>query len=259
MKNHLSLICAALLCLTLVSWGYEGHYAVAEIAEKHLSDNAKTGVKNLLGRQTMAAVSSFADDLRNEPEYKGTAGYHYINVPAGLSFDQFADFVKNDKEKNIYSGLLGCISTLKKPTATKAQKAFALEFLIHLVGDAHQPMHVSRAEDKGGNSVTVNFVGSNTSLHGLWDSGLIDHQRIPYKTLGDKYDTATPEQIKKWQADSVMVWLWESYQISAILYHEAEDNTNFDELYYEQHIPVVKNRIEKAGIRLAGILNSIYN
>ncbi len=258
MKRYFSIAAGIILSLVLVSWGYEGHYVVAEIAQRHLSPNAQTAVKNILGHKTMADVASYADELRSDPAYKATGALHFLNIPLGYTFEQFSAFVKNDRNQNIYSGLVGCINTLKDPAAGKSKKAFALEFLIHLAGDSHQPMHVSRAEDKGGNTISVTFLGTGTSLHSLWDSGLIDHQKINYKKLAEKYDDATPEQIKKWQSDSIMIWLWESYQITTILYQEAAANPDFDETYYEEHMPIIKNRIEKAGIRLAGVLNDIY-
>jgi hypothetical protein len=176
----------------------------------------------------------------------------------GYSYDEFSAFVKNEKTGNIYNGIIGCINQLKDPNIGKAEKEFALKLLIQFVGDCHQPMHVSRAEDKGGGSINVMFLGGATSLHGLWDSGLILHQKINYKNLAAKYDDATPEQIKKWQSDSIMIWLWESYQIANILYQEAAADPNFDEKYYQDHLPILKGRIEKAGIRLAGVLNQIY-
>jgi len=258
MKRYTLLAFGLILSFVLVSWGYEGHYAVAAIAENHLTPNAKAAVKNLLGRKTMADVSSFADDLRSDPAYASTKDLHYLNIPLGNSYEQFSVLVKNSRNENIYTGIAGCINELKDPNSSKSKKEFALELLIHFVGDAHQPMHVSRAEDKGGNATSVTFLGGGTNLHSLWDSGLLDHQKINYKDLAAKYDAATPEQIKKWQSDNIMVWLWESYQITTILYKEAEDNPNFDEKYYQDHLPILKNRIEKAGIRLAGILNDIY-
>ena len=258
MKKRLTLFVGIILSLVLVSWGYDGHYAIAEIAQNHLSPSARLAVKNLLGHRTMADVASYADELRSEPAYKATGSLHYVNVPLGYSFDEFSAYIKNDKENNIYKGIAGCINQLKDPASSKSKKQFALEFLIHLVGDSHQHMHVSRPEDKGGNLTSVTFLNAGTNLHSLWDSGLLDHQHINYKNLATTYDNATPAQITRWQNDSVIIWLWESYQISTILYHEAEVNSDFGEIYYEEHMPIVKNRIEKAGIRLAGVLNSIY-
>lgn len=258
MKKRLHIFLAAALTLSLISWGYDGHHAIAKIAENHLTPNAALAIKNLLGRETMADVSSYADEIRSNPAFKSTGVFHYIDIPLGYNFDQFSTIVKAGQSKNIYGAIISAISDLKNQSKGRSQKIFALEFLIHLVGDSHQPMHVSRAEDRGGNKINVVFLGRTTDLHGLWDDGLLEHQQLSYKEIAAKYDDATSDQIKKWQSDDVMVWLWESYQISTILYQEAADDPKFDEKYYQEHIPIVKNRIEKAGIRLAGILNAVY-
>jgi hypothetical protein len=258
MKKLTSITFGLILCLVLISWGYEGHYAVADIAGRHLTPNAQAAVMNLLGHKTMADVSSYADDLRSDPAYASTKDLHFLNIPMGYTYEQFSDYIKNSRTQNVYTGIVGCINELKDPKSSKSKKVFSLELLIHFVGDCHQPMHVSRAEDKGGNATSVTFLGGGTNLHSLWDSGLIEHQKINYKDLAAKYDDATAVQIKQWQSDNIMKWLWESYQITTILYQEAATNPNFDEKYYQDHIPLIKSRIEKAGIRLAGVLNDIY-
>ncbi len=249
-----------LLCfLGLVSWGPTGHRAVGQIAENHLTPAAKLAVKNLLGHESLADVSNYADEIRRDPQFKYTTPWHYVNVTPGLNFEQFAHEVVSMPQDNVYKMVLSCERDLKNPDKSNAQKVTALKLLVHFVGDLHQPMHVSNADDKGGNSINIKFVGNDGNLHGLWDSGLIDHQGLTYQQMASEYDTATPAEIAKWQSDDLMVWLWESYQISTILYKEAADNPDFDEQYYKDHISVLEKRIEKGGIRLAGILNSIYN
>ena len=161
-------------------------------------------------------------------------------------------------QENVYKMVLRFEGELKDPDRSRAQKASALKFLVHLVGDLHQPMHVSNGADKGGNAIEIKFNGAYGNLHQLWDSGLIDRQGLSYKEMAATYDNATPLEIKRWQSDDLMVWLWESYQISTILYQEAAKDPDFGDEYYKTHLPVLEKRIEKAGIRLAGLLNSIF-
>jgi len=136
----------------------------------------------------------------------------------------------------------------------------ALKFIVHFVGDMHQPMHVSRAEDKGGSTIQLNFDGHGTNLHSLWDTKLLHQAGSSYENLAKKYDHPTPEQIKKWQSDPLITWVWESYQLSTRLYAEvaAMHGHKLDNRYYETHISIIQYRIEKAGIRLAGILNQLF-
>ncbi|MDP4148831.1 MAG: S1/P1 nuclease [Bacteroidota bacterium] len=258
MKKLFSTTPWVLCSVLLVSWGVLGHRTVAKIAEAHLTANARLNVHYYLGDQTMPEVSTYADEIRSHEEFRYTGPWHYIDLPMGYTYQQFSNAVREMKEDNVYKALLKCETDLRDPTRSKDEKAFALKFVIHLVGDLHQPMHVSRAEDKGGNSIKVTFEGQDANLHSLWDSRLIEHQNLSFEQLAERYDRATPEQIRKWQSDDLMKWLFESYQVSAELYADAARNPNFDEAYYQAHLPVIARRIEQAGIRLAGVLNSIF-
>lgn len=245
--------------LVLISWGYKGHKAVASIAEKHLTPNVKKVVDGTLDLKPMSEFASWADEVRNQPEYKYTAPWHFLNLPMGLNQQQFEQAVRSQQQPNVYSAILDCEKELSNKQETDwTKRQVALKFLIHLVGDAHQPMHISRAEDKGGNTIQVRFENKGTNLHSVWDTKLIDHEGLSDEQIAKEYDTATPEQIKKWQSDDPMIWLWESYQISSKLYAEVESNNMLGEDYYKSHIGIVHDRIEKAGIRLAGLLNMIF-
>jgi len=245
--------------LFLISWGFKGHQAVGTIAENHLTPQAKENVKALLGTQSMADVATWADEVRNEPAFKTTAGWHFVDLPLGLTFDEFSKEVKAQGENNVYGAMQKARIVLTHPQSTRAQKIEALKFLIHFVGDAHQPMHVSRKEDKGGNTIQVQFDNQGTNLHSLWDSKLIDHEGLSVAEMSKQYDQATDAQIRQWQKDQTMQWLWESYQITTKLYAEAESNNKMDEGYYKDHIGIIRQRIDQAGIRLAGVLNDIYS
>jgi hypothetical protein len=259
MRKYFLISFTVLCTLVLISWGPAGHRAIAKIAENHLSPTAKQAVKNILGTESLADVSNYADEIRSNPEYRYTGIWHYANVPAGYNYEQFSTAIKTMRQDNVYKMVLKFEADLKDPDLSRSKKAAALKFLVHLVGDLHQPMHAGHAEDKGGNEIRVTFNGYDDNLHGLWDSGLIEHQGLTYKHMAESYDNATPIEIKKWQSDDPMIWLWESYQISTILYKEAAENPNFGEEYYKTHLPVLQKRIEKAGIRLAGILNAIFD
>nr|WP_068889470.1 S1/P1 nuclease [Pedobacter panaciterrae] len=259
MRKYILTSSLIVLTIALVSWGQKGHKAIAAIAEKHLTANTKTVVNAYLKGETMSEASTWADEISNDPQYKKTASWHYINLPLGLNKEQFTDYIIKQDKDNIYTAILKAEANLKDKTLSAAQKNNALKFLIHLVGDAHQPMHVSRAEDKGGNDVQVRFNGNGTNLHALWDGKLIDHEGFNYMEMAKKYDWANPEQVKKWQADSPMQWLWESYQVSTQIYDEVQPGGNIDEASYKKSIAIIHLRIAQAGVRLAGELNKLFN
>jgi len=148
-----------LAALGLVSWGFKGHRAVATIAQHYLTSNTAYAVSAYLKGEQMEGVSTWADENR-DPK---TAPWHYINLPLGLSRDAFVKAVQ-ESDNNVYSAILKMESTLKDMNASADAKNEALKYLIHLVGDAHQPMHVSRKEDKGGNTIQLRFDNDRASL-----------------------------------------------------------------------------------------------
>lgn len=246
------------LALILASWGATGHRTIGKIASGHLSDKAQAAVTELLGSESLADVSTYADQVRSQEQYKYTAPWHYINMPSGLDEAGFKDAVLKQEKDNVYKALQHCREVLTDAAKTKEEKIFALKFIVHMVGDLHQPMHVSRSEDQGGNKIKITFLGKPGNLHGLWDSGLPEHEGLNYEQLAAKIDHASKKEIRTWQKDNELKWLYESYQLSEQLYADAAKSPDFDEAYYQAHIPVFEQRMEMAGIRLAGVLNAIY-
>ena len=262
MKKKDTLLAIAFLSISilLISWGVTGHRTVGKIAENHLTANASKAVHDLLGAETLADVSTWADEVRNEPEYKSTGSWHYINLPLGLSYSDFQKQVEGMSEANVFSALHQQEQILTDKSTTREQKIVALKFIVHFVGDLHQPMHVSRAEDKGGNTIQLNYNGQGTNLHSVWDSKLIEHEGGDYQQLAAKYDHASPAEIKQWQSDPVIKWIWESYTISSKLYAEVDamKSRSIDDSYYTAHIGIIHERLEQAGVRLAGVLNVLF-
>jgi hypothetical protein len=177
-----------------------GHRTIGRIAENNLTPKAKAAVQQLLGNETLSGVSTWADEVRNQPEYKQTASWHYLNLPLGLDYDDFTVKVSGMSKANVYSALLDAEHTLINPSIPKNKKIDALKFVVHLVGDMHQPMHVSRSEDKSGNTIQLNYNGEGTNLHSLWDSGMLNTQGISYEQMASKFQP-TAIQIKTWQKD----------------------------------------------------------
>jgi hypothetical protein len=209
--------CLMLLCALFLSFGFIGHRSVGKIAENNLTPKARAAVQNLLGNETLAGVSTWADEVRNQPEYKSTASWHFLNLPLGLSYDEFERQVEAMENGNVYNALIKAEHDLINPGISKEKKIDALKFVVHLVGDMHQPMHISRAEDKGGNTIQLNYNGKGTNLHSLWDSKLVETQGFTFEQIATS-NKASAKQISHWQRGSQLKWAWESYQISSKLY-----------------------------------------
>ncbi len=251
---------ALLLCLPfhLFAWGVVGHRAIGKIAENHLTSKARKAVAQLLGHETLALVSTFPDEIRPYPAFAYTSPWHYVNTVVGLPQDQYISQLQTQPQPNAYTALLAQIKVLKDPAATHDQRVFALKFVVHLVGDVHQPLHTGTAETRGGNKILVKFRGKETNLHGLWDSGLIDYTGLTYLELAQTVDHADRAQVRRWQRDAPAQWLFESYQLSQPLATEAEQTPDLDYRYYPKYAAVLEQRLLQAGIRLAGVLNSVF-
>lgn len=260
MKKIVRSFLVSALAAVCISWGTTGHFTVGQIAEKHLTPAAKNAVKDLLGNESLADVSTWADDVRGESEYKATGPWHYINLPSGLDSQAFVQKVLSMPGDNVYKAVLKCEQDLRSNGASRKEKTKALKFLVHLVGDLHQPMHVSHAEDKGGNTIQVQYKGKGSNLHSVWDSKLLDDQEMDYKALAEKLDKEPRPQVAPWKKNNMLTWLWESYQVSERLYNEVgTNNRKLKDDYYRNHIDISNKRLQLAGLRLASVLNSIFD
>ncbi|MCA8830601.1 S1/P1 nuclease [Hymenobacter pini] len=257
-KRLLPLLLALLSPLSLWAWGAEGHRTVGKIAEHHLSRHARREVKKLLGTETLTLVSTWPDEIRFYPEFKDTAPWHYVNTPSGLGHDAYIQAVKTQTNANAYSALETQLRILGDESKPQAERAAALKYVVHIVGDIHQPMHTGHAEDKGGNDIKLKYRGKDTNLHSLWDSGLIDYQGLSYTEMACQYDRKLRHsQVRAFQKSTPEEWLWESYSASEKLYQETPNGTDVDYKYYPAHSELMKQRIVEAGVRLAGLLNEV--
>ncbi|MGB5358149.1 MAG: S1/P1 nuclease, partial [Eudoraea sp.] len=130
--------------------------------------------------------------------------------------------------------------------------------LIHLIGDLHQPMHVGRLEDKGGNDIQLQWFGRGTNLHRLWDSNMIDDYGMSYSELTQKLPRLSKSQLSMLQKGDVLDWVEESQQLANELYESVEIGEKLGYAYNYKYWKIVENQLLKGGVRLAKVLNSIY-
>ncbi|BAV07442.1 S1/P1 Nuclease [Filimonas lacunae] len=253
MKKLFILLIVLLAGIAVISWGPRGHRTVALIAQKHLAANVKSAVVTYLQGENIEAAATWPDEHRTAQN----AQWHFVDLPQGLNFQSFQNYVRSSKN-TLYTAYLQSLATLQNNSSSISQKQDALRFLIHLVGDAHQPMHVARHSDKGGNDIIVRMDGESTNLHAIWDSRLLDHEKYSEAEMVAKYDVATPQEITAWQKDDIIQWLWESYQLSNQIYSETRSGQTISNAYYQKYISIIHKRINQAGIRLAGVLNTLY-
>lgn len=239
-------------------WGKDGHRIVADIASRLLTDRTRTEVEDLLRGESLAEVSTWADAVRDEPAYRATAPWHYVNIPKDAeAYDEKRDC---PKAGCVVSAIRKQVETLKDGQAPREQRVEALKFLVHFVGDVHQPLHAGLAEDRGGNEIVVDFLGERKNLHEVWDSDLIERAHRPWKEYADELARRmTDEQRKAWNSPDPAHWATESHKLAVSHAYTVGSQGALDEAYLDRATPVVEDRLTAAGVRLAALLNSIFD
>jgi len=248
--------------LNAFAWGYEGHRIIAEIAEQFLQPQTAHQVRELLAIEnvtTLTEVSTWADEIRlQHPE---TAHWHFVNIPIHPSpgepkeYDANRDCPHDDCVVAKIEEFERALSDRQKPDR---QRLEALKYLVHFIGDVHQPLHASNDHDRGGNDVAVKFMGLPTNLHAVWDSGIISPA-----VKGDERSYAlqlvqhiTEEQHQRWSEGTLITWVNEGREVAArTIYGELPHSGTLPDDYETKALPIVNEQLERAGVRLATLLN----
>ena len=251
-KLILTLLSFCLFSSQAYAWGQNGHRIVGEIAQKHLGPNAKKEVAKLLGGESLAQVSTWPDFIKSAPKKWGkTFSWHYVNVPKGEKM------VLPKKGNHILTAIENLSKTLRNKKAKKEQRATALKFLVHLVGDLHQPLHVGRNSDKGGNDFPVKWFGKKTNLHVVWDEKLIEHQELSFTEYVSFINRAQGKSIASWQKSSPTKWAQESFELRKKIYQHTKKDQKLSYEYNYVFIRALNQRLLMGGVRLAGLLNQL--
>jgi len=250
------IIIAALLStfsFQVCSWGQTGHRVTAAIAEEHLNRKAKRMVHKILSNEDLAEASTFSDEQRSNPSdfWKKTANpWHYVNVHEGEVYK------KAPPEGDAVTALEMFSKQLKSKETSLEDKQIALRFIVHIIGDLHQPFHSGTDLDRGGNDVKVIFFGQESNIHRVWDEHLIDNQKLSYTEWTNRLNRKISKKIiKQWSQTDPRVWITESQKLRLGLYPDKE-RLFFD--YQYKAIPIVRQRLQMGGVRLAVYLNQLF-
>jgi hypothetical protein len=235
-------------------WGKTGHRATGQIADSYLTKKAQRNIKKLLNGQSLALISTFADDIKSDQKYRGYSPWHYVN----FSFDKKYGEEEPSEYGDLIKGINTCISVLKDKKSSKSDVIFHLKMLVHFVGDLHQPLHVGRGEDKGGNDIQVRWFKDGSNLHRVWDSDMIDYYGMSYTELSVNETNLSKNQIKAIQSGSIVDWVYESQKLAQQVYESANVGEKLGYKYMYDYFPIVRSQLQKGGIRLAKILNAIF-
>jgi S1/P1 Nuclease len=250
--RYLLIIACCLITDKAVGWGATGHRATGLIAEQYLTPKAKKKLSAILGQESLAMVGTWMDDIRSDSTYDYAATWHYTTIPDGKNYDEIS---ANPDGRIVYM-IEKFINDLKGKKLTGKQEVEAIKMLVHLVGDIHQPLHVGKPGDRGGNDVKVKWFRAESNLHRVWDSEMVDDSKLSYTELAGSFAKPDKLTVKKWQGASVRQWAHESMSYRQQVYDIGDGNLGYK--YSYRNFSIAKQRMLQAGIRLAGVLNSIY-
>jgi S1/P1 Nuclease len=285
----LAVICNLAAAASALAWGSAGHAIIAEIAEPRLSAAALAEVHQLLAlkhQNHLAELSSWADEHRFlHPE---TGPWHYVDIPLNASSYDAARDCPGDN--CVVAKIEEFTNILADKSQSPATRLEALEYIVHFVGDVHQPLHASNNDDAGGNKVQVIYLGQATAdegypwtLHSVWDTGVIEHHlalaydtqgrvdgvrsdvRSIARTLEGQLPLAKAAEWTEVGLDPVG-WAMEAHDLArTIAYHDILDNqgkplpqpigigTEYDAMAWI----AIQLQMERAGVRLAAVLNAV--
>ncbi len=254
LKRKILMLALVIIANTTFAYGPIGHRTIAKIAEYYLTDTAKEQIIELLDGDGIVIVSTYADEIKSDKTYDYTQMWHYVNAKDGESYEHS----QKNPDGDLISAINKCVEILKDAKSSKEEKAFRLKMLVHFIGDLHQPLHTGRAEDMGGNTIKVKWFKKSTNLHRVWDSDMLDSKKMSYTEIAETMKRPPYINIDEVAKGNVISWYNESKELSYVVYNSVKPNENLSYGYNYKYYPLMKERINYAGIRLAKVLNEIF-
>jgi hypothetical protein len=269
-----------------VGWGEDGHKIIAQIAADMVSSGVMNTIDTYIGSETLADIAPMPDDYDHTPQGKWSAPCHFVNMPQGALNFTLADC---GDTCCVVKAIMNYTQRLTTENNNDPQpcnfdqgvEPCALEFLVHFVGDSHQPLHVGYGYDEGGNDVQVTWYGETTNLHKVWDDEIIDRWDSDWEDAVSQLESMMqnePNTVKYYASvTSPVIWADESFSyVRSTCYNfTTSDDEKYlklnpaDELslrqgvpalgdtYYNRNLPIVQQRLIAAGVRLAYLLGQI--
>lgn len=242
------------------AWGPQGHRLVGQLAEAELTPAARAQATRLLAGEpvpTLAGVANWADKLRDKDPalFKRTARWHFVNI--GEQGCRYRAALNCPNGDCVVEAINRQAAILADRRQTVAARRDALKFVVHFIGDIHQPLHAGNAHDRGGNDTQVNDAGFGTNLHALWDSRLLYRQRLSDDAYAARLQSLPlvvelqrqplPPAATQWAEESCAYVLQpDFYPLKPAL----------DEAYFPRWTPTAEAQLRRAGTRLAQVLNA---
>ncbi len=233
-------------------FGPEGHRIAGLLAQARLCEEARTAVEALGRGDGLEELGLWADRIRSEEQWAHTASWHFMNIGDRASLERY----RHPPQGDVLWAITHFGDRLADFSLPAEQRLDALRFLAHFVVDIHQPLHVGRAADRGGNTLLVDAgVGSRVSLHRFWDSEVIRRTELSreayVRALSGAIETNAPE----WLQTTPVDWARESQDARPSVYDFERRRNRLTDEYIEAAIALTRLRLSQAGVRLAGEVN----
>jgi len=282
MKFFVTIFCILNLSIlnSAFAWGPTGHRVVGEVAQKYLTLLTKIKIKKLTNGHSLAQFATWPDEIKSDPDkYSHTYHWHYTDWPNGQ--DKYST---KDNHGSLITSLEDNLKILKNKKLSNDERSKALKFVIHLMGDLHQPLHIGNGTDRGGNNCKVVFHKQLINLHRLWDADMINFTNLSYTELSNFVNVTSKSAVKEIKKGNVLSWAKETKNLRESIYpidgqttkqdnpkvpqvtgerrYCQKDNTltetELPQLGYRYSyvfMPIVEKRLLYAGIRLAKVIN----
>ena len=246
--------CSSLLAY---GWGQKGHDTTAFIAENHLTPISKAVIDDLLDGKSIVYYANWLDNASHTPEYAYSKTWHYKNIDEGYTFESAPLLETGDVVTAIYDQT----EVLRDPYSSREEKQLALKIVVHLLGDIHQPLHLGHASDIGGNRHKIKYFGRDNNLHSVWDSSLPESaHKWSFTEWQQQIDRVSDDEEQHILKDGIPEkWAKETFVIAKDVYEKTPEETNVSYDYVAEWTPVIEQQFLKGGLRLADLLNSIFD
>lgn len=240
-------------------WGALGHMVVGQIAENNLSPEARQAIHKLLPDLSLADVANWADSVKNTPQWIHTKPWHFVNVPDGEDYAT----TEHGHDGDVVQGIIQMVKIIKDAKASQAEKADALKFIVHFMGDIHQPLHVGRPEDQGGNTLRVTFEGRRTNLHSLWDTIMImkfpmDHVQYAAYLEAQSF-LPLPYEVSAFPYTQIIFECMNAREAIYDFPDVAPQAAVLDLSYFKKNQNLMNEQLLTGGRRLGILLNSLFS
>lgn len=260
MKIRNLLLALLIMCVSFeaFSYGRLGHDAIAYIAECHLNPKTKKIVESYLDGKSIVYYSVWMDEVRATPKFKHSTKWHTGMVNEDFKPYMGTNFKEGENINDVCYHLTRLIGELENyKEMDDSTVTVALKMIIHLVGDLHCPGHVKY--DDVNEKFDVTFMGRPCSYHSVWDDGLLaEVHKWSFLEFGHQLDRLSKKEIKAIQEGTPEEWFEENAKACKMIYDLASPGAKLGKDFYMAARPLADSQVQKAGYRLAKVLNDIF-